>query len=426
MKNRFKAHMRLVKRCKKRFIEKLDWELYQLLEMNKILSDYDKGFEIESRLEHFTAEVKLRLFHLYFNQKLLAFLWHKIQKSILKDHNFRIFDRDSEPSIFGTRRGNNKTNVNTPVVNVNRNFNRKTTKDSIDDVEHVKNSFNKFRSGEILTPRHVNFLTNDEIDGGDDDYLPGFEAAELKLRFKQALEYQVMQIRRKSKRDDLSSSDSNDSISVKENYSKKKKNDLKSEGRKLLIDIKRFKRTRKKLRKDKLNKVIRRAKEFELTKVLAQLERLKEVKKAEKRIKKLNKRNKSKSNIKDKDSTNNINKEISSSPSEKKEKNRLEIPRIKVFTIEQLKHIAEESERRESFSELSIVSREIQDLEDEGMKSGFITKMRFEFDEVEARCIILAFFRYLWDLEEEERKNRMRLSTSPRRRNFNSNNKPRF
>lgn len=405
--------MRLVKRCKKKFIEKIDWEVYNLIEDNQLLQNFDKGFEIESRVNLLTAEVKLRLFKLYFNQKLLAFLWHRIEKNILKENRWL---KNSEPSIFGTKLGaNTRTNFYTSG---RKNFQRKRTKDSIDNVRHVADSFRKFEVGQPLTPRVNRFLTkeSDTLDS-ENDILPSYQTGELQLRFKQALEVQKNLIKKKQLTElkEIIDSDSSGSelgsASIWENPSRKRSKKKKKMGgmKGKLKGIRRFKNTRKKLKKDPLYKVLKKANEFKFTKVLIELERLREVQKAKKRLRKKKRRNK---NSKSKSS---FLKDESLSKVSKKKKP--ELPRIKIFTIEQLKNIANDENDDISIGAMSIISREIQDLEDEESHSGFYPKMNFYFSEVDARCLILAFFKIRHERSLQMASNYKRRALSPRKKN---------
>ena len=100
--------MKIVRYCKMKFNDVLDWEMNQILEDQKALLQVDTGFEVKSKLDKFTKEVRDKLFHIIFNEKLIAFLWHRITKKILKNrgdskNEGNYVDSDSEKSLLGVQ-----------------------------------------------------------------------------------------------------------------------------------------------------------------------------------------------------------------------------------------------------------------------------------------------------------------------------------
>ena len=81
--------MAIRKKCRASFMEKLDWELSELIEMEPKLMEFNANFEIASRLVWFGPAVKEHIFRALFNEQIFKFLGGRIEKMISPEQRRR-------------------------------------------------------------------------------------------------------------------------------------------------------------------------------------------------------------------------------------------------------------------------------------------------------------------------------------------------
>ena len=78
-----KKHMRIKDKAYLNFFETINYEVKEMMKEKDLYEDYDDSFAVDKKKDLLSFDIKEKLFHIVFNEKLLAFLWKKIQKIIL-------------------------------------------------------------------------------------------------------------------------------------------------------------------------------------------------------------------------------------------------------------------------------------------------------------------------------------------------------
>ena len=137
--------MTLKARCFQQFNEMIDWEMKELISQEQILVEYNDGFEMSSRLEAFNKKVRRELFHIVFNERLLAFL--SVQIELILEPNRR--EEEKRHIFFGQDLDQIEFSIEENCMNTSPNATNTKFKDNFAD--DFETSPNKFSLANIFT-----------------------------------------------------------------------------------------------------------------------------------------------------------------------------------------------------------------------------------------------------------------------------------
>jgi hypothetical protein len=387
IKNRMKKHMRIKDKAYLNFFETINYEVKEMMKEKDLYEDYDDSFAVDKKKDSLTFEIKENLFHIVFNEKLLSFLWKKIQKINL----------DEEATARELERIRQQRDNPTPQILQEAQRKSINLKEKI--VNEIKNAENKFSFlGEMQTlnvppPSKYSIMKQEEEEERDESGLLPFELVELKRRLRNA--FLMNKDKNKHKNPDVM-------MTVEER--------LKEEALKQKWDLSnfsRFKASRKHLGNEFTRGVCHLAKRFRRLKILKEIDKLKDQKKRMRKGKKgRNKRkrgfNKSalldfqEKTILEKEDENDIKIQINMNQIHQSD----EIFSIadlfgfdEIRSRQRMNHLSPKSDQSKSPMATPMAKRNSRASAEE--KTSIMKKFKFSFTRKEAKCILLAFFKRL-------------------------------
>lgn len=224
--------MRVRDKAYLKFLQTFDFALDELEKINSVLKSYDSDLDIINNYDLFNQKSKEKLFRVAFNEKLLEYLWLKIQKT---KEDAKKFQREIERKQLGEDPLDFKRMSSIP-----------------------KSSFMRQMSIQMKNVGRPKFGSNSDSD--DEDELPAYLQRELTLRLKNAFSIGRQQQKK---------------LKLKKAMNPKERSERKAELKKFNLDkFQKFRRSRRNLADEFTRKVYRQGLKYEKYGILEKIEKI--------------------------------------------------------------------------------------------------------------------------------------------------------